>query len=117
MPQRGSLDVKLASWKLGSYIPLLGSASNKGPDFIIRGSRSAAGQGGSPNFIRQPERALTATSHIDLIYSSIPLGNMGEDGWGHIVTQPERYIMIRGKAFPSYCFLEGTEHWTVLPLK
>lgn len=54
MPQRGSLDVKLPSWKLGSYIPLLGSASNQGPDFIIRGSRSVAGQGGSPNFVRPP---------------------------------------------------------------
>lgn len=53
MPQRGSLDVKLTSWKLGSYIPLLGSESNKGPDFFIRGGRSVAGQGG----------ALTSSDH------------------------------------------------------
>jgi len=36
--QRGSLDVKLISWKLGSCIPLLGRAGHRRSDFIIHGS-------------------------------------------------------------------------------
>lgn len=40
MSQRESFDVKLTSWKLGSYIPLLRRIDNKRPDLIICRNRS-----------------------------------------------------------------------------